>query len=443
LLGTLLPPWLSAQGPAEYKQILERLDRLEKQNRELLGQVAALRQELAASKAAPENGPAAAVERIEEKLAVQQQQIQTQAQSGVQSSQHFPIRVSGMALFNAFSNARWNGGSDYPTVASLNPSTDRGGATFRQTVIGLEYNGPQVFLGGKVHGSVYMDLFGGTGQGLDQLMRLRTGSIEIEWKSTTFMVGQEKPVFNPREPNSLAQVGVSPLTGAGNLWLWLPQARVEQRFRFGERTQLRAQVGVLATRETLAIQTGIASPPLDPTRPALEGRLAFSYGAEGGRRIEIAPGFHVSSTHVANTSVPSNLVSADWFFNPLSFFEITGTFFSGQNVMNLGTGAIRQGFVVTADRQARPVHAQGGWGQLTLLATRRLSFNLFDGIEDDRNSDLFAGRTGRNTRYGANFFYKLAPNVVASLEFSQARTNYIGVGNRWNNHYDFSLAYLF
>ena len=46
------------------------------------------------------------------------------------------------------------------------------------------------------------------------------------------MVGLEKPIFNPREPSSLAQVGISPLTGTGNLWLWLPQVRVEQDFAF-------------------------------------------------------------------------------------------------------------------------------------------------------------------------------------------------------------------
>ncbi len=64
------------------------------------------------------------------------------------------------------------------------------------------------------------------------------------------MVGIDKPIFNPREPSSLAQVGVSPLTGAGNLWLWLPQARVEQDFAFTNYTGLRARVGVVETHET-------------------------------------------------------------------------------------------------------------------------------------------------------------------------------------------------
>ena len=39
--------------------------------------------------------------------------------------------------------------------------------------------------------------------------------------------------------------------------------------------------------------------------------------------------------------------------------------------------------------------------------------------------------------------YKLAPNVVAALEASQARTEYLGSLLRLNNHYDLALAYLF
>lgn len=442
LLAALLPVVAPAQTPGEFQQILERLDRLEKQNRELLDQVTALRQELATARGTQE-AVAPAVTQLEEKVAIQEQQIQDQAQTKVEASQHFPIRITGMALFNAYLNSTFNGGSQYATVASVNPGSDRGGGTMRQSVLGLEYLGPTTVWGGKVHGALYMDLFGGSGQSLDQLMRIRTGSIEIDWKSRSIMVGLEKPIFNPREPNSLAQVGISPLTGTGNLWLWVPQVKFEQKFTLGPQTQLRAQVGLMETRETLAIQATSYVPQVASGRPGFEGRFEFSHGAQEGRRIEIAPGFHFSSTHVANTSVPSNLFSLDWFFNPISKLEFTGTFFSGQNVMNLGTGAIRQGFVVFGDGVALPVHSKGGWAQLTWLATRRLSFNFFTGQQDDRDQDLFAGRIGKNQKYGANFFYRLAPNVLASFEASQLRTTYIALWDRLYNHYDFALAYQF
>ena len=442
VLAALLPA--AAQDRAAYQQILERLDRLEKQNRELLEQVSALRQDLAAARGAPEAAaPAPPAAELQERSAMQQQQIEDLAQSKVESSQRFPIRLTGMALFNTYVNSAFNGGNQNATVASQAPGTERGGATMRQTVLGLEYRGPATVWGGKVHGSLFMDFFGGTGQLLDQEMRFRTGSINIDWKSRSIMAGVEKPIFSPREPNSLAQVGVSPLTGAGNLWLWLPQVRFEQRFRLGDQTGVRAQLGLIATREGLAIQGGSYVPQLSTSaRPGLEGRFEFFHGGEG-RRVEIAPGFHTSSTHVADTSVPSHLFSLDWFAKPVSGIELSGAFFHGRNLMHLGTGGIRQGFVVLADGVARPVQSQGGWAQLSWIATRRLSFNFFGGEQNDRDRDLPAGRIGLNRKFGANFFYRLAPNVLTSFEASQLRTNYIGLGDRLYNHYDLSFAYLF
>ena len=66
-----------------------------------------------------------------------------------------------------------------------------------------------------------------------------------------------------------------------------------------------------------------------------------------------------------------------------------------------------------------------------------------DGTASGRDQDLSAGRIGKNQKYGANFFYRLAPNVLASFEASQLRTTYIAVGDRLFNHYDLSFAYQF
>ena len=58
-------------------------------------------------------------------------------------------------------------------------------------------------------------------------------------------------------------------------------------------------------------------------------------------------------------------------------------------------------------------------------------------------SDLSAGGINRNLVYAANLIYRLAPNVLAEFEASQARTEYVGSMLRLNNHYDLALAYLF
>lgn len=431
----------AAQSPADIGQVLERLSRLEEQNRVLLDEVRALRDELAAVR----DRAAAPAPPVQEQLEVQQTRIAEQAQSKVEASQHFPIRVTGMALFNTFLNSNGSGGAEYPTFATPVPERS-GGATLRQTVLGLDYSGPRTVWGGKVDGSLRVDLFGGSGQTLDQLVRLRTGTIRLSWKNRSILGGVDKPIISPREPNSLAQVGVSPLSGAGNLWLWIPQVRFEQDFRFSQWAGIRAQVGVVQTGEGGGTAAGLygvmpSTAYVEPARPGFESRLEFFAGNQ--RRIEIAPALHHSVSHVAYASVPSDVYSVDWLARPWQFLEFTGTAYTGQNVAPLGTGGIRQGFIILNPGDVRAVRSRGGWGQITLHAGPRVWFDLFSGQQDDRNTDLERRAIGKNLVNGANVFFRLAPNVLASFEASQARTSYIGSGVVLNNHYDLALGYLF
>jgi hypothetical protein len=422
-----------SQNQSDLRPILDRLDRLEQENESLRQELRALREELHGSVARD----------TEDRLAVQERRTAEQAQTKVESSQKFPIRLTGMALMNTFINSKQNGGVDYPTIAYLTRGNATAGAGLHQTVIGLDYNGSQTLWGGTISGSFYMGFFGGTSLPNNELMRLRTASVSLDWGSRTLMVGQDKPIFSPRNSDSFAQVGVAPLAGAGNLWFWEPQARFEQRFKLGDQLTLRAQAGVVQTSEFLANMPSSVAASLERYRPGAEARFEFAYGSETGRRIEIAPGFHYSASHVAGTSVPSDVVSLDWLVAPIDRVELTGAVYTGENLANFGLGAIRQGFTLLGPRNALPIRAQGGWAQFTLRATSRLRFHLFGGIHDGRNRDLLPGDIGDNHSFGGNFFYHLAPNVILSFEGAQMRTQYLGQGLRLNNHYDLALAYLF
>jgi hypothetical protein len=371
---------------------------------------------------------------VEERLDIQQQRIEEHAQTKVEASQKFPIRLAGMALFNAFLNSKQSGGADYPVTAAAT-GAGHSGATVRQSIVGLEFGGPRAIWGGKVNGSVYMDFFAGA---TNSAMRIRTASIEIAWKDRSVIAGLEKPIFNPREPSSLAQVGISPLTGAGNLWLWLPQVRFEQEVRLGTSSGVRAQVGAVQTRE-VGPYVGTVVP--EAARPAAEGRVNFYHKLDDERRLEIAAGFHASTTHAGGQSIPSNLFAMDWFFNPWKPVEFTGVFYSGQNVAHLGSGT-RQGFAVYKN-YAYALGSRGGWGQLTLHTLPRLDFHLFTGQVDDANLELGKGAIGKNLLFGGNAYFRVAPNVLIGLEATQLRTMYLGQGVRINNHYDLALAYLF
>jgi hypothetical protein len=435
-LAVLAWPFLAAAQTPDLARILERLDRLERENRELSEQVTALR-------ARVDGAPAASAIKaidvpLDQRVEIQERRVDELEQAKVESAQKFPIRLTGMALFNAFLNSHQSGGFDYPVTAAPVAGPNHAGATLRQTIVGLEFRGPKTISGGTVRGSLYMDFFAGAN---NQTMRIRTGSIEVDWKTRSIMAGIEKPIFNPREPSSLAQVGISPLTGAGNLWLWLPQVRAEQDFTFGRSSGLRAQVGMLQTREVLPYPGASVPGPLEAARPALEGRFELYHKIDDDRRIEFAPGFHTSTTHIGGISLPSRLFSMDWFFNPWRRVEFSGAFYTGENVAPLGNG-YGQGFYGYG-RYQETVSSIGGWGQVTIHTLPRLDFHLFTGQQDDENHGLGNGRIGKNISYGGNLFYRLAPNVLVGLEAAQVRTLYIGQGIRINNHYDLALAYSF
>jgi hypothetical protein len=447
-----LPALLSAQQKSDFEQILDRLERIERENRNLAAEVRALREELAQSRstattpptAIPEPAaiPAPAAIPLDERVAINETRIAEHAQSKVETSQKLPVTLTGMVLFNAFLNGRASGGSEYPTTAAPGINSSVAGATLSQSVVGLKFQGPEIFWGGHINGSMYVDAWGGSpSNSLNHLIRLRVATVELDWKNISIVAGQDKPIVSPREPNSLAQVAVSPLTGAGNLWLWSPQLRVDRRFALGEQSGLTAQVGVYQTSEpAYSSRGGDAAIPSTP-RPAIEGRFEFWHNFREGSRIEIAPGFHESTTHAGGFSAASRLGTVDWLVQPFAKLQFTGMLFFGENAA--GLGGLRQGFTVVNDRRAIPIGANGGWAQLSYLATKRLTFNFFGGLENDRAADLLSGDIHRNSMVAANAIYRLGSNVLIGLEASQVRTNYFLLPSRLNNHYDVSLGYLF
>ena len=444
-----------AQSADSNGAILQRLDELEKQNQELRQQIEQLRkqveanaQEKSAQSAAQTKNEASTTaqaasvstgETQEEHEAVDEHRIEELAQTKVEASQRFPVKLTGELLFNAFTNGAYGGTAENPTYASATSGPRNSGGTLRQTVLGLTYHGPQTFLGGTVSGSLYMDFFGGTSGSETPLLRLRLATVQLDWANTTFAVGQDKPLVSRREPNSFAQVGVSPLTNAGNPWLWRPQARIEQRFHLSENTTISAEAGVFETKES-SYQGEYVMPEVESARPALESRVNIKHRFGGERVIEVAPVFHASTSHVYGQSIPSRLYGIDWLVKPFGKVEVTGMIFRGQNFANLGALG---GFTILPEEQALAVHGSGGWAQLRYLATKKLSFDWYGGQQDNRNRDLISGAIGKNQYYAVNAMYLLAPNVLAAFEVGTARTNYLGLGNRLNNHYDLALVYLF
>jgi hypothetical protein len=209
----------------------------------------------------------------------------------------------------------------------------------------------------------------------------------------------------------------------------------------GENAGLRAQASVYQTSEASAGVPPQYQATLSAARPALEGRFEFWSKYASGARLEIAPGFHVSQSHIAGVSIPSRLFTIDWMLQPLAKVRFTGAFFHGRNTA--GVGGLRQGFTFVEDNRFTAVGASGGWGQLSYLVTQRLTLNAYSGQESNHAADLLANQIARNFVYAGNLQYRLGSNVLLGLEANQVRTTYVGGLLRLLNHYDLALAYLF
>jgi hypothetical protein len=265
--------------------------------------------------------------------------------------------------------------------------------------------------------------------------------ISLDWANRGFTAGQEKLLISPRNPSSLAEVSTPPLSGAGNLWLWVPQARYEERHKFNESSGVRLQASLLETEEERASVPTMYQSSLEPSRPGVQGRVEFWHKWGETNRVAFASGAHKSTTHVAGSSVPSLLYSFDGLFHPASWFELTGTFFSGENMAALGGPATS--FRIDASGAVHAVRGNGGWLQSAFPVTSRLTLNAFGGWQKNSDYGLTGNVFDATRSYAGNFIYRLGPNVLVSAEAGQYRYYYTQSGPKLLNHYDLALGYSF
>lgn len=421
-------------SPDPLQRILDRLDTLEKQNEALLAEVQQLREAVKAAQAQS----AAQAQTLKDRADVAAQQIKDQAQTKVEASQRFPISLTGMLLFDSY---LFQGGPDpeYSYLSGYTAGNPSAGATLAQSIIGLNFRGPQLPGGGKVQGFLSMDFYSESGG--YNLFRIRRGGLSFDWSRRSLEFGQDKPLIAPLEPTSFARVGVPPLAGAGNLWLWLPQVRYEERVHFSENTQVKLQAAILETNEAYVAPYLPPNAPIENARPAIEGRFEIQHRWNEDSRLALGVGGHSSSTHLLGTSVPSHLFSADLDYRPLRKVEITGTFLHGQNFANLGGQP--PGVTVRRDGRVIPIHGSAGWLQVALPITSRLTFNAYAGRQVNDAQDLNQYEFVRTLTYAGNILYRLAPNVIVGLEGSHNEFEYLTGRQLLTNRYDATIAYLF
>ena len=158
-------------------------------------------------------------------------QLAELAQTKVESTSRFPVKLFGTIHAHAFANSGAANWLDIPNLVAP-PVSDPGtfGMGLRQTRLGFTADGPA--LGGvRTSGVMAFDFFGGipgfqTGQVMG-LPRLLVAYARFDGARAAAQVGQDHVLLAPRDPTSLSGFAFPLLFRSGNLYLRAPHARAE------------------------------------------------------------------------------------------------------------------------------------------------------------------------------------------------------------------------
>ncbi len=403
---------------------------------------------------------------LEEEYQLLSGKVDDQYQTKVESASKYRLRLSGIVLMNLVSNQGWVDNIDIPTLAGPKPPGDSGGnfgATLRQSEIGFEAFGPSV-AGAKTRADLQIDLAGGfpsVPDGVNSgLLRLRTGTVRMDWTNTSVVVGQDGIFFSPNSPTSFASLAIPALSYAGNLWSWVPQIRVEHRVVLGEESSLMFQGGILDPVSGEAPQGGFyrqAGPGESSRQPAYGTRVAWTHGVFGQPLRVGVGGFYSRQDYGFSRTVDGWAGMTDIELPLSQQFSLSGKLYRGKGLGGLGGGIGRSALFSSSDlglasTQVRGLNSVGGWAQLKYRPSNKLEFNAAFGMDNPYASDLkyfqYAQAYGdptlaRNQGSFVNMIYRPRSDLLFSAEYRHLTTYTTTNGGNSAGHLNLMMGVLF
>jgi len=360
-------------------------------------------------------------------------------QDKVESASRYPVKLSGLVLFNAYRNTGSLDLQDLPSLAFPTfPGAPDGslGATLRQTLLGIDATGPKVF-GAHTSANAEIDFAGGsptTSYGVASgLLRLRTAQINLDWEKSSLHIGQDAPFFSPLSPTSYATMAEPALAWSGNLWVWTPQIEFERRLSLRPDSVLVLQGGILdpLTEETPPFQGRIPTAGEATRIPALAGRSAIDRSSAARFPFTIGfAGYRARQRYPSFNQIDSWTVNADLKAQFGKRLELSGEWYDGQAVGGLG-GGIWMSVVYPEPSEPysaiHPLRSTGGWLQLKCKPATRYEINGAFGQDENFARDLRAFPTPyagigfvalqKNRTELVNFIYQPNSFLLFALEY--------------------------
>jgi hypothetical protein len=470
---------------SEVRELKDLVLQLKQETSASREEITRLRQELETDRVAANSGPAAGAQasssqgtggepvpvdvrigHLEEDQQMLSGKVDDQYQTKVESASKYRIRLSGIALFNLFSNQGTVDNIDVPTLAyqpSGIASSGSFGATLRQSIFGFEVFGPEL-MGAKTSGSVNFDVGGGIpnlSNGVNSsLVRLRTATLRLDWRNTDVVVGQEALFFQPNSPTSFASLIVPALSYAGNLWAWTPQIHVEHRIALSEKSTFTVQGGILdnLTGEQPYYYTWYrwAQAGERARQPGYAARVAYSHPFLGHTFTIGSAGYYSRQNYGFGRDVNGYAAMLDWMVPLNQSLSLSGSFYRGQAIGGLGGGIGRSvlynGPLTDPNTSILPINTVGGWAQLKYRATSKLEFNAAFGQDNPFASDIRAFSDAqsygdptltRNQAVFGNVIYRPRSDVLFSLEYRRIKTFSIYDENATAGQVNLGMGILF
>lgn len=394
--------------------------------------------------------------------------VEEQRQTKVESGSKFRLKLSGIALFNAFSDTGNVDNLDVPSIAvpRLAGYPAGGlGASLRQSIIGLAGIGPQVF-GARTSADLQMGFYGGLPSGYSAttsgIANLRIARIRFDWENTSAIAGLDTPFFSPNMPTTYMSVAVPGLASAGNLWTWTPTIRVEQRFG-GAGSPFRLEAGLLDPASNINYTTNnnlrVASPSESSRIPTYAVRVSYNKKSEERPTSFGVAGVYSPQKFYGLYNQDGWAGTADWKFGLLARTELSGQFFTGRGIDGFGglpenPYPLQNPFIYTAltARLLGDVGVIGGWSQLKFRWNAQHEFNVAAGTGARNSAALRQALAtsfpaplipARNEMIFANYIFRPRSDLVFSAEYRRLRTYEVNGGPERAGQVGLALGFLF
>ncbi len=434
-----------AQAQAQMKTYQEQLLELQRQLTALQQQMATEAassgvqpQTANAVKANPTVGNDASLEEIRERQTIEESQIATHDLTKVETQSKYPLKVSGLLLFNGFVNTRQVDISASPAYSVAGSGST--GFSMRQTVLGIDARGPHLF-NATSHADLRVDFFANGTQSnyaAGGLLRLRTAHAALRWQKTEAFAELDRSILEPNEPSSLVALAQPELAWAGNLWNWNPQIGISHQIEVTAFSRIKLQSALIDTSDPLPPGSTSGTSSVTQTErsrwPGTEARIAYQRG-ENGTETEIGVGGYFSPHRTSNgNSYDAWATTIDFRSSLTKYLEITANAYRGQALAGLGGGGyVNYYYYESPNATIRALDDVGGWAQLKATASQRLEINTGYGIDNPFAHEIaeayvasgttYAG-LARNRSFFSNVIFSPSAYLLFSLEYRHLWTNY-------------------